>query len=231
MHIMIGVPSARGVISSNTVNTIVSLCRILSNMKVQYKFICVSHADVSVARNTLAAAFLSGPCDVFIGIDDDVGVSEELLIKFVNLQYNFLGVYLPQRSLDLSRFEQAVLAGRRGRAAQYEAAPYVPSSPNESADALLKGDIRKVERIGTGFYIMRRSVLEAMIKNDLVIREAVNQANFSGVQYGFFNNISNNEGYLSEDYSFCERVRQAGFDIHAYAGPGISHTGSMTFYS
>ena len=213
MHVMIGVPSARGAISSNTVSTIVTLCDILGNMKVQYQFTCVSHADVTVARNTLAAAFLSGPYDVFIGIDDDVGISKELLIKLVSLQYNFLGVYLPQRSLDLSRFEQAVLAGHRGRAAQYVAAPYVPPSPHESADALLKGGIRKVERIGTGFYIMRRNILEAMIKNDIVVREVVNQANFTGVQYGFFNNISSNEGYLSEDYSFCERIRQAGFDI------------------
>ena len=177
----------------------------------------------------MAAAFLSGPYDVFIGIDDDVGVSEELLRKFVTLQYNFLGVYLPQRSLDLSRFEEAILAGHRGRAAQYVAAPCVP--PPEPADALLVDGIRKVERIGTGFYIIRRSILEEMIKNGIVSKEVVRHANFTGVQYGFFNNIGSNEGYLSEDYSFCQRVRQAGFDIHAYAGPGITHTGSMTFHS
>ena len=70
-----------------------------------------------------------------------------------------------------------------------------------------------------------------MIKNGIVSKEVVKQANFTGVQYGFFNNIGSNEGYLSEDYSFCQRVRQAGFDIHAYAGPGITHTGSMTFHS
>ena len=230
MHIMIGIPSARGVICSNTVSTLVSLCRILGDMKVRYQFTCVAHADVTVARNTLASVFLSSPCDVFVGMDDDVGISEELLRKLLTLQYNFVGVYLPQRSLDLSRFEQAVLAGHRGRAAQYAAAPHVPHSPNEPA-ALSEGGIRKVERIGTGFYVMRRSILETMIKNGIAVREVVNQANFTGVQYGFFNNIAINDRYLSEDYSFCERVRQAGFDIYAYAGPGVSHTGSMTFES
>lgn len=56
--------------------------------------------------------------------------------------------------------------------------------------------------------------------------------NFSQATYGFFNNVTDDElGHLSEDYSFCTRVKRAGFEIHAYLGPGVSHTGPMTFKS
>jgi len=229
MNVLIGIPSHRGEISSTTAATLVELTKALGGRRMAYSFVCAAHAEVSVARNVLAARFLQGDFDTFIGIDDDVGVSREVIDLFLSSGLNFVGTYLPQRVLSLEAFEAAILEGLRGREAQLRAAALV--GPLIAAKDVGRPGIREVEWIGTGFFLLRRSVLKAMIDKGIAILQPAEQPGFSGTRYGFFDNISTPTQYLSEDISFCRRVREAGYAVNAYLGPGISHTGAATYHS
>lgn len=230
MSVFIGIPTGRGSLSIETATTIINLGLIFQKRGIQYSFASVSHAEVSTARNLLAALFLESKFDTFIGIDDDIGVEIPVLERLLDFGAQFLAVYQPQRTICLNAFETAILAGKRGRAAQFAAAPYVGFESNSRNPEYR--EIEKVKFIGTGFYILKRAVLQDIIDKGLALSMQTEMPNFSQKTYGFFNNITNDElGHLSEDYSFCTRVSRAGFDIHAYLGPGISHTGPMKFVS
>jgi hypothetical protein len=195
-----------------------------------HEFACAAHADVTIARNLLAAHFLAGDCTRFVGIDDDVSVSANAFAVMLSADSSFVGAVLPQRTMNLDLLEQAILSGHRGRQARAIAAPPVSGG---SGSYPAYGSVQQVDRIGTGFYILDRSVLMGIISQGLAVCERVSQANATVIAatYGFFNNISDESGYLSEDYSFCKRVTDAGYSVNAYYGPGIGHTGSMTFTS
>ena len=230
MKFMIGIPSRRGSISSETVASVMQMTQVIAHAGATHEFACAAHADVTIARNLLAAHFLASDCTKFIGIDDDVSVSASAFAKMLSAESNFIAAVLPQRTMNLDLLEQAILAGHRGREARAIAAPPV-SGGQGTLPAY--GSVQQVERTGTGFYILHRSVLTGIVEHGLAVLERVSQANATVIAntYGFFNNISDENGYLSEDYSFCKRVREAGFAVDAYYGPGIGHTGSMTFVS
>lgn len=230
MSVFIGIPAGRGSLSVETATTAMNLGLIFQKRGIEYRFASVSNAEVSTARNLLAALFLESKLDSFIGIDDDIGVDINVLERLLDFDAQFLAVYQPQRAISLDAFEAAILAGKRGRAAQFAAAPYVGFDSNSQNPEY--GEIKKVKFIGTGFFILKRAVLQGIIDQELALSMHTKMPNFSRKSYGFFNNITDDElGHLSEDYSFCTRVSRAGFDIHAYLGPGISHTGPMKFVS
>ena len=230
MSVMIGVPAGRAMMSSNTATTIMNLGLIFQSRQIKYSFVCASNAEVTTARNLLAAHFYDSSFDTFIGIDDDIGVTMETLDQFLDFDADFLAAYQPQRTINLQMFEQAILSGKTGKDAQFAAAPFVGTQSNVKNPDY--GTIGKVDFIGAGFYILKRRVLEKIVARGLALNMITTMPGFQQRTYGFFNNITDDKlGVLSEDYSFCERVRRAGFDIHAYLGPGISHTGTMTFES
>lgn len=230
MKVMIGVPAVRGNVTSETLSAIVGICAVLASRNQGFGVTIVGHADLSIARNLLAKEFLGSDCGLFVGIDDDVGIDAGLFAQLLDLSLPLIGAYLPQRLIELPRFEEAIRQGLSGQRAQIEAAPYV-GPPVEDRDALLKPRVFEAPYVATGFYIVQRTVLERIAELGLALDAETNQANYKGTTTGFFNNIVSGGDYLSEDLSFCERVRQAGFKVMAYAGPGISHTGTMTFRS
>ena len=230
MSVLIGVPAGRGSMSVETTTTLMNLSLIFKHRNIDYSFVSVSNAEVGTARNILAAHFLASAHDKFIGIDDDIGVEIAVLERLLDHEADFLAVYQPQRTLDLNAFEAAILSGKSGRSAQYAAAPFVGTTSNPTNPSY--GSIGKVQFIGTGFYILKKAVLESIIDQGIALKMLTRMPNFSQATYGFFNNVTDDElGHLSEDYSFCTRVKRAGFEIHAYLGPGVSHTGPMTFKS
>ena len=224
---MIGVPCGRGTITAETATSIIGITKELTRRNLSYQMATVSHADVSVARNVLAAHFLESGCGTFIGIDDDVSVSEEAFQRMLAYGSNMVAAVIPHRSINLDAFEAAIVAGARGRDARAKAAP--PVGPSSRA-TLPYNQITEVNDIGTGFYIIKVGVLKSIIEKGLARGARTQQANSDSITYGFYNNIIDDDGgYLSEDYSFCRRVRDAGYTVNAYYGPGIHHTGSMTF--
>ena len=222
---MIGVPAGRGTLSHSTAGTVFNLQEALYRRNIGVQFSCVASAEVVTARNILAQVFLDSPSDVFIGIDDDVAVDIDLALELLSRQLNFVGTYLPQRVLDLNAFADNVRKGMDNSAAQLAAAPLV--GPASDQQGVFESD-----RIGTGFYILRKPVLHTIAEKGLAVKQQCTLPGFQMPLYGFFNNIIGADGGItSEDYSFCDRVRAAGYSVFAYKGPGISHTGSMTFRS
>lgn len=231
MNVMIGVPAVRNNVSAETLSAIVGMCAVLAARDHAFGIAIVSHADVSVARNLIATEFMNSDCGLFVGIDDDVGIDTRLFGQLLDLDQAMLGAYLPPRHVDLDRFEEAVKRGFTGQRALIEAAPYV-GPPLDDPDVLLKPQVFEVPYVPTGFFMVKREVLARILERGLAREVETRQANYTGKLIGFFNNIvSNNGDYLTEDYSFCQRVRDAGFAVMAYGGPGLTHTGTMAFKS
>jgi hypothetical protein len=98
----------------------------------------------------------------------------------------------------------------------------------------LKGETMTVwepspqQYVGTGFLMIERQVLEAMTK--VCTPYTPNYDNAKGPHYKFFpGDLVVNDEALSEDYSFCHRARQAGFDSYLAPWVTLTHTGAMEF--
>jgi hypothetical protein len=225
MKVLLACPSRRGVLHHETVKSLLGIQNLIHANRGEVEVTMVASAEISTARNILATIFLHSSCNLLLCIDDDVGVSQDVAEKILASGNNYVGSYIPQRTLDLSVFAKNVRSGLSDNEAQMEAAPLVGTATDKTG-------IFEVDQVGCGFFALRKPVLQVMVDKEIAVRQKTNLAAFQGTTYGFYNNIIEDDGgETSEDYSFCRRVREAGFSVFAYRGQGITHTGEMTFHS
>jgi len=88
----------------------------------------------------------------------------------------------------------------------------------------------EASHIGTGIFLVRRDALEAIAAHTELYRPP---AHYSGYLpdskfYAFFDTVGENGVYLSEDLSFCRRVRAAGKSVWALVDEKITHHGGSS---
>lgn len=222
----LGVCSGTGLVSVPTAISLLEIQRslIAGNHGVQCNIF--SGADIAVARNLLAQAFIESGAEIFVGIDDDVGISAEAFAVIVAGGHDCVTAIVPQRDLDLSRFADRVRGGESDAQALRNAAP-----PHGLPPGQLEGFF-PTERGTTSFYMVKRRVIEGLMDPAITQRRGARTAQGVVPYWGFYNPGNDENGaYLSEDYSFFRRVRQSGVGIVAYYGPGLSHSGLKTYFT
>ena len=107
----------------------------------------------------------------------------------------------------------------------------------ETGTLHVTGGFCRVKAIGFGCVLIRRTVLVALARSGGARVAPVGKlARYADLGFGdefhdFFSHIPLEDGdYLSEDYSFCKRVRGLGdTEIWGYGGDGIGHVGRFDF--
>ena len=224
MRVVIGIPSGRAQLTMQAASTLFRLQGLLAERGHRPQLELIANAEIFMARNVMATRFLDSGADLFIGMDDDMVLSDALLGTLIDTDHEMLGVYAPQRQISLEAFHAAAASGLDFRAARDKVAPLIGPPTDRTG-------IFEVPYVGCGFYLLRRSALQRLIDGGMTQQTGLT-LRAPLPYYGFFNNIRKPDGeILGEDFSFCHRLRQAGVRIFAYRGPGVGHTGDMTFWS
>jgi hypothetical protein len=162
-------------------------------------------ANISRARDILAAQFLASDCTSLIFVDGDVGFSRQDLQWLLESPYPITGG----------------LYQRKNGSGQWVCVPQ-PAAGTPSAE---QPNYRRVQRVGTGFLRIDRVVFEKLISGAHAVEypldnNRIHQFFPSGVLDGHF---------LSEDYFFCELAARAGFDIHIDTRIRLKHVGRFIY--
>lgn len=227
MKAIIGMPSGRGDVRVEVMASVIDCMKELARIGIEADFVAVSYAEPAVARNRLAAYFLKSGADLLIMQDDDVAIRPAIVKRMIEVDRPMVGVYLPQRRMDLERYAGHARAGLSPRAARHATSPLIgPATEQDNC-------ILEVDKIGGGFLILKREVFELIDRSGQVKAFGFGLPGDQSHLTGYFNNIVDQEGtsYLGEDYSFCRRYAKAGGRIFAYKGPGVTHHGSFGFES
>jgi hypothetical protein len=167
-------------------------------------------ANISRARDILAAQFLASDCTSLIFVDGDVGFARHDLQWLLESPFPITGG----------------LYQRKNSSAQWvcvpqpEAAGIVNGHPPGNFTSY-----RRVQRLGTGFMRIDRTVFETLIERKLVADYPLE----SNRLYQFFPSGVLDGHFLSEDYYFCELATRAGFDIHIDTRIRLKHVGRFIF--
>jgi hypothetical protein len=86
----------------------------------------------------------------------------------------------------------------------------------------------EAEHVGTGIFLARRDAFEVAkpFTQRYAPPEQYRDALPAGEFYGFFDTIEEQGRYLSEDLSFCRRVRLGGASIWALVDQTVVHYGA-----
>jgi hypothetical protein len=170
---------------------------------------CKGDSLVSRARNTLTAEFLATDCTHLFFIDTDLIFSPEHVERLVSHDKPIVAGLYPKKQVKLEWVINTI-----GEWEQDE------------------NGLTRVKYAGTGFLMIAREVVEAMI-------EAYPESRYNPDHrdtdehdlwpVGVYEYPDGNRRYLSEDWYFCQRALDLGYDIYADCRVILKHVGQCIY--
>lgn len=170
----------------------------------------VSDSLVMRARNNIAHIFLSTDADALLFIDSDI-------------------IFTPAHIRKLIDHGKAITCGCYAK--KHKDLSWVASGLEGEAPDPITG-LQKIKESGTGFMMIHREVFDAIIHHFPEIayhdddRERLGEV---GEHHDFFSAGVVDKRYLSEDWYFCHRARQIGYDIFLDTRIILGHMGLIQY--
>lgn len=209
--LMIGVPAYDGKLNIDTAFALANLAVEAGKLGVKLRLTHFSNCSlITTARNGLVSDFLSSDADALLFIDADVIVKADQVLRLFALSLGkdiTAGIY-PRRGMDRKFFLDYHLDEN--------------GALNFDEHGLLR-----IKRIGTGFMMIQRHVLETMIARH--------------PEWAYYNNVENRTDYavfdlaivdgqyFGEDYLFCDRAAKEGFTVYLDPSINLPHIGTAKF--
>jgi hypothetical protein len=190
----------------------------LSNLAVQVQSLGVklylTHLSgcslITKARNCLVADFLKSDADTLLFVDADVVVTADAVLRLL--------------ALSLDKDITAGIYPRRGMDRKFFLDYYLDENGGLEFD---KNGLMRVKRIGTGFMMIQRHVIETMIAKHP--EWAYNNNVDNRTDHAIFDLKIVDGEYYGEDYLFCDRAAEDGFTVFLDPSISLPHVGQEKF--
>lgn len=164
---------------------------------------------ITMARNALVNEFLKTDATELLFIDADVVVQPDDVLRLMAQSGDkdvTAGAY-PRRAKDQKFFADLYLDG--------------------NGDLEFDGSLMRVKRVGTGFMLIQRHVIEQMIAAHP--EWSYENKNTDEQLSAVFDFQIVDGKYVGEDYLFCDRATQMGFTVYIDVDISLPHVGQETF--
>ena len=210
--LMIAIPAYDGRVN---IKTAIALAKLTPETNKFGVTLYISHISgcslITKARNALVADFLETDADTLLFVDSDVIITPEAVLRLLAISQGkdiTAGVY-PRRGADRCFF--------------------MDIHTDEETNQLVfdENGMMQIRRIGTGFMMIQRHVLETMVKNHpewRYINDTKNRDEYAIFDFGVYNGK-----YYGEDYLFCDRATAEGFSIFLDPTISLPHVGTQEF--
>lgn len=193
-----------------------------------------SDALITRARQNVVAHFLhmEGATHLLF-IDADIGFEPDQVFRLMECDAQMCAAVYPIKRIDWEKVAAMVQAGRKPL--HSAALSYMVEFVDQGQIAVRDGFAR-VSYAGTGFLMIRREALIAMIQRYPELRYLHDHKpndKLAGSPYrsALFNCMIDEQTgtYLSEDFSFCRRWTAMGGEIWADLQSRLTHVGTVDF--
>jgi hypothetical protein len=164
---------------------------------------------ITMARNSLVNDFLKTDATDMLFIDSDVIVTPDDVLRLLAQHTGrdvTTGIY-PRRAKDKRFFLEV----------EYD----------ENGNLVFDGSLMQVRRIGTGFMMISRQIIEKMIAAHPEWQYENKEGN--GTVAAVFDFAVKNGKFTGEDYLFCDRVYEAGGKVWVDVDISLPHIGTEAF--
>lgn len=233
MKALIATPSTGGTVAAAYGATLIAASKAFSAVGWDYSHMNIDGADVVMARNYLANMFLRDESySHILFLDSDMAVERRVIEMMIARNVDMAAAVYTERALDLDAFAAQLRDGADKETATALAARF--NVQIETGKVRVEHGFVRLSAVGFGCVLITRAVFERLIAADAVkplISGALRRAGLTGDAHDFFDEILMPDGdWLSEDYAFCKRVRDAkAAEIFGYVGDGVRHVGPFSY--
>jgi hypothetical protein len=184
------------------------------------------------ARNELARLCLEYEFDYLMFVDADISFGGDAVWRLLQADKDVVcGVY-PKKEIAWDRIEEAAKAGKTDLK-QYSGA-FVFNTVEGDQTLVDERGLIEIRHGGTGFMLIKRSVLEALKEHTPTYRigtykNAADEYVHPLTHEFFATSIDETGALLSEDYYFCDLWRKHGGSVFADPFIKLEHVGTNVF--
>jgi hypothetical protein len=216
--IMIGLPAYDFKVSAKLAIALASFCVEAPKHGIQIQICNISGCSVvSRVRNLIAKDFLASDCTDLMFIDSDINFNAEDIFRLMAWNID------PKKGI----VGGVPVARKKGSV-------YISSlDQGEDGEIYMNAyGLVKAKRLATAFMLIRRDVFETLRDNHPEWQyhdDRVMNGHEDKICYSFFDFKSTPEGYVGEDYLFCDRAAEHGFEVWIDPTIKLGHMGVTEF--
>jgi hypothetical protein len=216
--VMIGLPSYDYKVSSKLAISLASFCVQATKHGVDIQVCNISGCSVvSRVRNLIVKDFLASDCTDLMFIDSDINFNYEDIFRL--MAWN--------TSPKMGIVGGVPVARKKGSV-------YISTLEQDADGGIYMNayGLVKAKRIATAFMLIRRDVIETLRDNHPEWQyhdDRVENGHSDKICYSFFDFKSTPEGYVGEDYTFCDRATEHGYEVWIDPTIKLGHMGITEF--
>ena len=197
-----------GSVKHDTMNSLIMSMQFLASRAIEYDFITLQGVTgIDSARNIITEIFMQNGHSHLLMVDDDMAWSADLPFRMLQENLDILGVPYKRKNIKNCR--------------------WTVNHPVPDVDTMDgKSYLMRVHSLGTGMMMIKRRVFETL---GPTTDKAILNDDRPAIPLYFRHTIDKNGKLKSEDFSFCERAREAGIDIWAWVDEEIAHIGNYAY--
>ena len=185
---------------------------------------------ITKARNDIISQFLNNTkFENFMFIDSDMSFEPQDILKLMNYDKQVDGATYSKKAINWKEIQRATHHGLAESVGELLTKTSEYTVYDEKIEGKKHDKLLEVRRLGTGFMLIKRPVLLKMKKHFKKLIYTMDDKKKKGIAI-FESEVKNGE-HLSEDYAFCERVKEVGEKV--YIDPNITlghHGGNLSFF-
>ena len=233
--IFISTPCYDAMMTMQYTISLLNLVTFLNKYKIDFVIDFIGNESlITRARNNSLGKFMNSDCTHLLFIDSDIEFPAQAVLDllifdkdvtccaYARKGYNWNKLTYSMRH-DITSKESLE---SRGLDFTYNAIY------NEKNELIKESNFIKVKQASTGFMMIKKEIVEKLYKKhkelDIITD---NLSNADNKICGLFCCMIKNKQYLSEDYSFCERVNDIGGSVWINIKHNLNHIGKYIFKS
>lgn len=184
------------------------------------------------ARNHSLGKFMTSDCSHLFFIDSDIEFQPDAFMDCLQLNKDVVCCGYPKKGYNWNKFMHSLMTEQDStEALDSRGLDYAYNAKYDSNNKLIiKDGYLQVVHASTGFMLIKREILTKLYKKhtELEIITA-NLSQKDEIICGLFCCMIKDKNYLSEDYSFCERVNDIGGEVWISMKHNLNHVGKHVF--
>lgn len=215
LKLFIATPAFSGTVNIQYAISLAETMSLLNSNGIEVKVQLNASGSLLVAeRNRLNKAFLATDCTHMLCIDSDIGWPAQAVLALLQKDMDFVAGLYPARGPEKQFLFRAV------------------TNPDNGSMIHNEKGLFQMEYIPAGFMMLKRIVIERMnVKFANLYYEPKSNELKHENGYCLFDTEVRDGEFWGEDYTFCYRARQAGFEIWIDPAIEFDHAGNRAAFS
>jgi len=235
-NVFFAVPCFNSMVTEPFFTSFLQMSIYYGTIGLKYSVCTISDSLINRSRNNLIAKFMANKeCTHIMFLDSDIQFNHESILKLLWHDKDVIVGSYPIKEIDWNIVKDMALNGVEAKDLLSKSTKHVAHITQEGqTETTVDNGAIEVFEAGTGFMLIKREVIEKMIKKYKKLKYKDDTGALSGEEidngYAFFNSYVDDGGrFLSEDYGFCRYWQKIGGKVWLDPSINLSHFGNLKY--